>query len=111
MLKNGTIIQKWSHNDLPTGDQLQGPLNKLPIGQLPGNQVGKTIAKILLWFFLPLILLVLADRSWAWSKYLRGKIKANEERLKEEGEKIENKSNQILSTFKTNNNEKENRSR
>ena len=111
LLKNGTIIQKWSHNDLPTGDQLQGPLNKLPIGQLPGNQVGKTIAKILLWFFLPLILLVLADRSWAWSKYLRGKIKANEERLKEEGEKIENRSNQILSTFKTNNNEKENRSR
>lgn len=111
LLKDGTIIRKWSHNDLPTSDMLQGPLDKLPIGHLPSTQIGKTLSKILLWFFLPLILLVLADRTWAWSKYLRGKIRMKEEQLKMEGEKIENTSNKILSTFKTNNNEKENRSR
>ena len=111
MIKDGTIIRKWSHNDIPTSDVLQGPLNKLPIGQLPTNKMGKTIAKVLLWFFLPLILLVFADRTWAWSKYVRRKIKANQESLRKEEEIIENKSNKILSTFKTKKHEKENCSR
>lgn len=111
LIKDGTIIRKWSHNDIPTSDVLQGPLNKLPIGQLPTNKMGKTIAKVLLWFFLPLILLVFADRTWAWSKYVRRKIKANQESLRKEEEMIENKSNKILSTFKTKKHEKENCSR
>ncbi len=75
LLKDGTIIRKWSHNALPTMDELQGPLDKTEVGQLPNDSVGKTILKIVAWFFLPLLLLTLADRTWAWSQYLRRKTR------------------------------------
>lgn len=73
LLKNGTIIQKWSHNDLPSSASLNAPLSKLDIGTMPSGGLGKTIMKVVLWFFIPLILLVFADRTWAWTRYLRRK--------------------------------------
>ncbi len=75
LLKNGTIIRKWSHNDLPSSASLNAPLSKLDIGTMPSDSLGKTIMKVVLWFFIPLILLVFADRTWAWTKYLRRKRK------------------------------------
>lgn len=75
LLKNGTIIRKWSHNDLPSNASLNAPLSKLDIGTMPSDSLGKTIMKVVLWFFIPLILLVFADRTWAWTKYLRRKRK------------------------------------
>lgn len=71
LLKNGTIIRKWSHNNLPSSKSLTAPLSKLEIGGMPSTGLGKTIMKVVLWFFIPLILLVLADRTWAWTKYLK----------------------------------------
>ena len=73
LLKNGTIIRKWSHNDLPSSMSLNAPLSKLDIGKMPQGGLGETIMKVVLLFFIPLILLVLADRTWAWTKYLRRK--------------------------------------
>jgi triosephosphate isomerase len=110
LIKDGTIIRKWSHNDLPTGEELNAPLDKLEIGHLPNDTVGKTITKVVLWFFLPLILLTIADRTWAWSKYVRGKIRDGQQRLKEEEKKLmDNKtSTKFISTFKKETNEKEN---
>ncbi len=75
LLKNGTIIRKWSHNDLPSSASLNAPLSKLDIGTMPSDSLGKTIMKVVLWFFIPLILLVFADRTWAWTRYLRRKRK------------------------------------
>lgn len=77
LLKDGTIIQKWSHNDLPAIEELTGPLDKTSIGSLPDDGPAYKLAKVTLWFFLPLILLVMADRTWAWSKYLRRRKKKN----------------------------------
>jgi DoxX. len=113
LIKDGTIIRKWSHNDLPTGEELNAPLDKLEIGHLPNDTAGKTITKVVLWFFLPLILLTIADRTWAWSKYVRGKIRDGQQRLKEEEKKLmDNKtSTKFISTFKKEKNEKENCSR
>lgn len=71
LLKDGTIIRKWSHNNLPQSEELRGPIAKLPIGQMPQDSVARTITQVLLWFFLPLILLTLADRLWAWSRVVR----------------------------------------
>lgn len=71
LLKDGTIIRKWSHNDLPQEEELRQPLDKLDIGHLPDDTAGKTISKVLAWFFLPLIGLALADRTWAWTRFLR----------------------------------------
>ncbi len=75
LLKNGTIIRKWSHNNLPSSEELKDRLDRLPIGQMPEDSVAKTITQVVLWFFLPLILLTLADRTWAWSQVVRRKTR------------------------------------
>lgn len=71
LLKNGTIIRKWSHNDLPTSSKLNAPLSKLDIGAPPKKGIGTVLLQVVLWFFIPLFLLVFADRTWAWTKRLR----------------------------------------
>lgn len=75
LLKDGTIIRKWSHNDLPSSSSLNAPLSKLSIGAMPSTSLGETIMKVVLLFFIPLILLVFADRTWAWTRYIRRKRK------------------------------------
>lgn len=75
LLKDGTIIRKWSHNDLPSSSSLNAPLSKLSIGAMPSTSLSETIMKVVLLFFIPLILLVFADRTWAWTRYLRRKRK------------------------------------
>ncbi len=75
LLKGGNIIRKWSHNRLPVieNDQMDQPLEKLEIGSLPSDSVPRKIGSLLLWFVLPLFLLSLADRLWAWTKWVRRK--------------------------------------
>ncbi|MBR1400310.1 MAG: DoxX family protein [Prevotella sp.] len=75
LLRNGTVIRKWSHNLLPAMDAETAamPMEKLPIGKMPEDSVPRKIALILMWFALPLFLLTLADRLWAWTKWLKKK--------------------------------------
>ena len=75
LMKDGTIIRKWSHNDLPDLEEASSskPLEQLEIGQMPDNNVPKRIITLLMWFVLPLSLLSLADRTWMWTKWLRRK--------------------------------------
>ena len=68
LLKNGTIIRKWSHNDLPSSAKLNAPLSKLDIGAPPKKGIGTVLLQVVLWFFIPLFLLVFADRTWAWTR-------------------------------------------
>ena len=84
LLKGGTIIQKWSHNSLPTAQLLAAPLSKSELGKMPADNIPSKILKIVLWFILPLVILTIADRLWAWSNWIKEK---------------EN-SNKIISTFK-----------
>ena len=84
LLHNGTIIQKWSHNELPAEDLLAKPLEKSEYGKLPAEGMARKILQTVLWFLLPLVLLTIADRLWAWSTWLREKEDTNK----------------ILSTFK-----------
>lgn len=98
LLKNGTVIGKWSHNSLPADEVIKQPLAKSEFGDLPENGLGKRIALILLWYVLPLVLLTIADRLWMWSRWIKQK------ELKE--------SDRIYKLFKNKTkNEKENRSR
>ena len=71
LLKDGTIIRKWSHNILPGEDELSAPLEKTEIGKMPEDSVPKKILVILLWYVLPLVLLTIADRPWAWSNWIK----------------------------------------
>ena len=56
---------------------LKRPLEKLPIGQIPDDFVPTKILKIFLWYILPLLLLTLADRTLAWTRWLKERNKSN----------------------------------
>ena len=73
LLKDGTVIRKWSHNALPSEEELTKPLEESALGRQPGNSTTSKILWILTWFVLPLLVLTLADRLWAWTKWLRRK--------------------------------------
>ncbi len=96
LLKDGVIIRKWSHNSIPDEYELTDRLEKLKIGKMPKESMSEKIFIIALWYILPLLLLTIADRLWAWTKWLKRK----------------EQSNKIYQLFKQKtNNEKENRSR
>ena len=78
LLHDGRVIRKWSHNFLPPTSSLTGKLEENSLGKLPSNSVPEKIFKILVWFVLPLTLLTLADRLWAWTSWVRRKKKNNE---------------------------------
>ena len=77
LLKDGTIIGKWSHNALPQTDDLTAPLQQLAIGKAQNDSATERLLIVLLTFFLPLSALTLADRLWAWSKWIRNKQSNN----------------------------------
>ena len=77
LLKDGTIIGKWSHNALPQTDDLTAPLQQLTIGKTQNDSTTERLLIVLLTFFLPLSALTLADRLWAWSRWIRNKQSNN----------------------------------
>ena len=84
LLYKGTIINKWNHNDIPKVAELNAPLNLLTIGHEPESSTWKKILTMILCYVLPLILLIVADRFWAWTKWVQRRekwIKEKEQRL------------------------------
>ena len=77
LLKDGVIIRKWSHNRIPDEYALTNHLEKLEIGKMPSDSMPRKILAIVLCYILPLVLLAIADRLWAWSKWLKRKEQAN----------------------------------
>lgn len=69
LLKQGTIVRKWSHNNLPSAEELSAPLEKSSLGKMPERSVPQKITGIIIGFILPLFLLTLADRLWAWVRW------------------------------------------
>ena len=77
LLKEGRVVGKWSHNDLPD-PQSEEFKSLLADGSAEGTvQTAKKLLKVTLWFFIPLLLLTLADRLWAWTRWVRKKEKSN----------------------------------
>ncbi len=77
LLKDGKVIGKWSHNELPKQAELTASLDKLDIGHMTEEPVSEKIAKVLMLFFVPLGLLTVADRLWAWTKWIKEKRNSN----------------------------------
>ena len=73
LLHQGTIIQKWSHNKLPQPEELNQPLEKSALGKMPSDSIPRKILLMLMWFVLPLTLLAIADRLWAWTTWVKKK--------------------------------------
>lgn len=78
LIKDGTVIRKWSHNGLPEEEALNGRLENIEQGQMPTETTAKKVIKIILWFVLPLAILTIADRLWAWTAWVRRKEKEQE---------------------------------
>ena len=94
LLKDGTIIGKWSHNDLPMAE-LNKPIAQSEIGQMPVDRTTHKIVVVLLLFVLPLTLLSIADRLWAWSS----KVRSAQDRQIDKLKKLESELN--IQSFKT----------
>lgn len=71
LIKNATIVNKWSYNNLPKEKELKGKLENLDLGKPDINKRVEMALAIVLWFAIPLFLLTLADRLWAWTKWIR----------------------------------------
>ena len=77
LLRHGVVINKWSHNGLPTAEELAKPLEKSALGKRPPDEVSQRVTLIVLCFVLPLFVLTLADRTWQWTKWVRRRRKQN----------------------------------
>lgn len=75
LIKNATVIGKWSHNRLPQMDEDMPRLEKTPWGNISQNSTVGQTARMVLWFILPLLALTFADRTWAWTKWFRKRNK------------------------------------
>lgn len=73
LLKDGRIVRKWSHNNLPQLKVDSKPLAQQKEGRQPTRSLFARILQIVLIFVLPLFLLTLADRTWAWTRYIKFK--------------------------------------
>ena len=73
MLKGSKIVGKWSHNNLPDIGQPGVTLAILEKQNANQKSAPRKVFIVILWFILPLSILTLADRTWAWTKWLKKK--------------------------------------
>ena len=64
LLKEGTVINKWSQNDLPDEYQLTDRLENLPLGQLNPRSSMNLVGWVLAWFIFPLLFVSMIDLLW-----------------------------------------------
>ena len=62
LLKDGVIVNKWSHSRIPSDEELSAPLDEIPIGSIPSGNPMRTPWGVALLFILPLFLVVLIDK-------------------------------------------------
>jgi len=62
LIKNGVIVNKWSHPCIPSDEELSAPLDQIRAGQLPAPNPLRTPWAVLFLFIAPLVLVVLIDR-------------------------------------------------
>ena len=61
LIKGGIILNKWSDNQLPDEYVLTDALDKLPLGRQKQQSNAHTLAYVLLWFAIPLLLVLSLD--------------------------------------------------
>ena len=77
MLDGSEIVGKWSHNALPDIDNPETPPSQLQSLKADVTSAPHKVVIVILWFILPLSLLTIADRMWAWTKWIKNKEKSN----------------------------------
>ena len=71
LLKGGQVYNKWGCNNLPKEEELSMPLEESELGRMQLDSRAVTSLRVLLWFLVPLVLLVFFDRLWIGSKMYR----------------------------------------
>lgn len=61
LIKNGTILNKWANGDLPDEYALTDKLENLPLGKQKLESGMHTIGYVILWFVIPLLLVLGLD--------------------------------------------------
>ncbi len=62
LIKNGTIINKWAHRNLPNGEILEKPLNETALGTIPPNKDVQKVLYCVIILIAPLALMFVLDR-------------------------------------------------
>lgn len=82
LLKGDTIYNKWAFRDMPDEYALQGkPLDENEIGQQANISSANVLWKIIVWFIVPLLLVLLLDRIILSWKARKAKKKELDEEL------------------------------
>lgn len=71
LLKDGVIVGKWSHSFIPSGEELKEDIAKAAWANDNLRSTTKKSLIVIAWFFIPLLLLTIADRLWAWSQWMK----------------------------------------
>ena len=61
LIKNGTILNKWSDEDIPDEYVLTDKLENLPLGKQKVSSDTHTVGYVFLWFVIPLLLVLGVD--------------------------------------------------
>lgn len=91
LIKNGTILNKWSDEDIPDEYVLTDRLENLPLGQQKVKSDIHTVGYVFLWFVIPLLLVLGVDvlvvrrreRKSAKRKQQEAQIKEQEAQINE----------------------------
>ncbi len=73
LLKDGTVYNKWSCNSLPKEEDLDAPLEDGELGRLQSDSRMTATLRVVFWFVVPLLVLVLADRAWVMYRRKKNK--------------------------------------
>ncbi len=80
LLHDGTIVGKWSNNMLPHSEELSAPLYKLTLAHPEKNSYKSMLLSLLLWYLIPLGLLIIADRTYVSLRWWKQQKRQKEER-------------------------------
>ena len=84
LLKEGTVIRKWSKNKFPDEYQLNAPLDELPIGVIDRHSFAVKTVQVVSWFVFPLFFCCIADLLWERYRNRPRKEEAGEGEKEEE---------------------------
>ncbi len=77
LLHNGTLVQKWSNNDLPVTDG-----TAVSADRLAANTNSHPLTTLLLWFIVPVAVIILLDALWVGHKFYKHHIYVKRFKLK-----------------------------
>ena len=83
LLKDGTVYNKWSNSSLPDEYVLTDRLEHIPLGELQARDNQRTMTYVLLWYMIPLLLIMAIDILWIRKRKPKANAAAKEEKKNE----------------------------